>query len=185
MINDVLTETEDHMKGAVRALEEHLAGVRTGRASPALVDKMIVEYYGTLTPLYQMATVSVPEPMTIMIKPFDKSSLKPIEKAIQASDLKLTPNNDGAVIRLNLPPLTTERRKELVKVVHHKVEESKVSVRNIRRKAMDDLKDFEKEKMISEDERVAGEEKVQKLTDKYIEEVDHRGKQKEAEVMGN
>jgi ribosome recycling factor len=183
MINDVLHETETHMKGAIKALEEHLGAIRTGRASPLLVERMLVDYYGTATPLYQMATITVPEPMTIMIKPFDKTSIKSIEKAIQLSDLKLTPNSDGTVIRLNLPMLTQERRKELVKVVHHKVEESKVSVRNVRRNAMDDLKEFEKEKMISEDERSEGEEKVQKLTDKYIENVEMLGKRKEDEVL--
>lgn len=184
MINDVLTDTEAHMKSAIKALEEHLGTVRTGRANPALVEKMIVEYFGTPTPLYQMAQISVPEPMQIMIKPFDKGSIKAIEKAIQNSDLKINPNSDGTVIRLNLPMLTTERRRELAKVVHQKVEEGKVSVRNIRRNAMDDLKEFEKEKMISEDERAEGEDKIQKLTDKYIEVVDHTGKRKEEEVMG-
>jgi ribosome recycling factor len=183
MINDVLADAEAHMKSAIKALEDHLSTIRTGRANPALVEKMVVEYYGQPTPLYQMATISVPEPMQLMIKPFDKASLKAIEKAIQNSELKLTPNSDGVVIRLNLPALTQERRRELVKLVHQKIEEGKISVRNIRRNAMEDLKEFEKEKMISEDERTDGEEKVQKLTDTYIHQVEQVGKLKEEEVM--
>jgi ribosome recycling factor len=183
MINDVLSDAESHMKSAVKALEEHLGAVRTGRANPALVEKLLVEYYGQQTPLYQMATITVPEPMQIAIKPFDKNSIKAIEKAIQNSDLKLTPNSDGIIVRLNLPLLTTERRRELVKVVHQKVEEGKVSVRNIRRSAMEDLKEFEKEKLISEDELAEGEEKVDKLTAKYIEAIEGVGKHKENEVM--
>jgi len=183
MINDILADAESHMKSSIKALEEHLATIRTGRANPALVEKMVVEYYGQPTPLYQMATISVPEPMQLMIKPFDKASLKAIEKAIQTSELKLTPNSDGVVIRLNIPALTTERRRELVKLVHQKVEEGKIAVRNIRRNAMDDLKEFEKEKMISEDERKDGEERVQKLTDAFIVQVEQVGKHKEEEVM--
>jgi len=185
MINDALQDAEDHMKGAIKALDESLNSVRTGRANPALVEKMVVEYYGQLTPLYQMAQISVPEAMQLMIKPFDKGSIKAIEKAIQNSDLKLTPNSDGIVIRLSLPMLTTERRREMVKIVHQKVEDGKVSVRNIRRSAMDDLKEYEKEKLISEDERADGEDKIQKLTDKYIAQVEQTGKRKEDEVMGN
>src|SRR6476620_5059600 len=126
MINDVLKDAEARMKGAIHSLEEDLNGIRTGRASPALVEKLMVEYYGTPTPLYQMATINVPEAMLITIKPFDKSSLHTIEKAIMTSDLGLNPNNDGTIIRLALPPLTTERRKELVKVVHNKLEESRI-----------------------------------------------------------
>lgn len=184
MINDdVLKETETRMKGAIHALEENLNSVRTGRASPALVEKLLVDYYGTPTPLYQVATINVPEPMLLTIKPFDKSAIKAIEKAIQLSDLKLTPNNDGQLIRLALPMLTGDRRKELVKIVHTKIEESKVSLRNIRRGAMDDLRDFEKEKMISEDEKRQGEEHVEKLTSRYIEQVDSIGKRKEDEVL--
>jgi len=183
MVNDILADAEGHMKGAIKALEEHLATIRTGRANPALVEKMVVEYYGQPTPLYQMATISVPEPMQLMIKPFDKGSLKAIEKAIQNSELKLTPNSDGIVIRLNIPALTTERRRELVKIVHQKIEEGKISVRNIRRNAMDDLKEYEKEKMISEDEREDGEDRVQKLTDAFIQQVEQVGKHKEEEVM--
>jgi len=183
IIDDVSKETETKMKGAMHALEENLNAIRTGRASPALVEKLLVDYYGTPTPLYQVATINVPEAMLISIKPFDKSMLKAIEKAITQSDLHMTPNNDGQIIRLALPMLTTERRRELVKVVHTRIEEAKVSLRNIRRSAIDDLRDFEKEKMVSKDEKHQGEELIQKLTDKYIETVDSTGKQKEAEVM--
>ena len=183
MINDVLKDAESRMRGAIHALEEHLATIRTGRASPALVEKLMVEYYGTPTPLYQMATIQVPEPMLITIKPFDKSSLHPIEKAIMTSELGLNPNNDGTIIRLALPPLTQERRKELTKVVHHRIEDARVAIRNIRRSAIDDLREFEKESMISEDDSRDGQEEVQKLTDKYIDQVESIGKRKEQEIM--
>jgi len=183
MINDVLKDAEGRMKGAIHALEEDLNGIRTGRANPALVEKLEVEYYGTPTPLYQLATINVPEALMITIKPFDKTSLKTIEKAIQTSDLGLNPNNDGTMIRLILPPLTQERRKELVKVVHHRLEECRVALRNVRRSAIDDLRDFEKESLISEDDSAHGQTEVQKLTDKYIEQVESIGKRKETEIM--
>ncbi len=183
MINDVLKDAESRMKGAIHALEEDLSAIRTGRASPALVEKLMVPYYGTLTPLYQMATINVPEAQLITIKPFDKTSLRDIEKAIQASELGLNPNNDGTLIRLPLPPLTQERRKELVKVLHHRLEEAKVAIRNIRRSAIDDIREFEKESLISEDDSRRGQEDIQKLTDKYSELVDATGKHKEQEIM--
>jgi ribosome recycling factor len=183
MINDVLKDAEARMKGAISALEEDLGGIRTGRASPALVEKLMVEYYGTPTPLYQMATINIPEPMMITIKPFDKSTLRNIEKAIQMSDLGLNPNNDGTLIRLVLPPLTQERRKELAKLVHHRLEEAKVALRNVRRSAIEDLRDFEKESLISEDESRHGQDETQKLTDKYTEQVEAVGKRKEQDIM--
>jgi ribosome recycling factor len=183
MINDVLKDTESRMKGAIHALEEDLAAIRTGRASPALVEKLMVQYYGTPTPLYQMATINVPEAMLITIKPFDKTTLHDIEKAIQTSELGLNPNNDGTLIRLALPPLTQERRKELVKVLHHRMEDAKVAIRNIRRSAIDDVREFEKESLISEDDSRHGQDEVQKLTDKFIENVDSTGKRKEQEIM--
>jgi ribosome recycling factor len=183
MINDVLKDAEHRMKGAIHTLEEDLGTIRTGRASPALVEKLMVEYYGTPTPLYQMATINTPEAQLITIKPFDKGSLRNIEKAIQTSDLGLNPNNDGTIIRLALPPLTQERRKELVKTMHHRLEETKVAIRNVRRGAIDDLREFEKESLISEDESHQGQDQVQKLTDKYIEIVDSTGKHKEQEIM--
>lgn len=182
-IKDVLNDAEDRMKSAVSVLEDDLMGLRTGRASTGLVEKLMVDYYGAATPLYQIATITVPEAQLIAIRPFDKSSLKAIEKAIQASELGLNPNNDGAIIRLNIPALTQERRHELQKVVHRRTEESRVAVRNVRRSAIDDLREFEKEKLISEDESKRGQEDVQKLTDKYIHEIDEAGKRKESEIM--
>ena len=167
MLKDVYKETEARMKGAIQALEEDLGGIRTGRASPALVERLQVEYYGSPTPLIQLASISVPEARQLLIRPFDASSLKTIERAILASDLGLTPNNDGKSIRLNLPPLTEERRKELVKVVNHRVEEGRVAARNVRRDSIRDLRDFEQEKMISEDDLKVGEEELQKITDRY------------------
>ena len=183
MLKEVYQETETRMKGAIQALEEDLGGIRTGRAHPALVEKLHVEYYGSPTPLQQLASISVPEPRQLMIKPFDKSTIKAIEKAIMASDLGLTPNNDGLVIRLNLPALTEERRRELVKHVHHRLEEARVALRNIRRDSMKDVKDFEAEKMISEDDRLRGEEEIQKLTDRFMAEVEKIGYHKEQEIM--
>jgi ribosome recycling factor len=183
MIKDVLKDAEDRMKGALSVLEDDLIGMRTGRASTGLVEKLMVDYYGNETPLFQLATLSVPEAQLIAIRPFDKTSLKTIEKAILASDLGLTPNNDGTIIRLNIPPLTQERRQELQKLVNKRVEEARVAVRNIRRSAIDDLRDFEKEKMFSEDEGKRGQEDVQKLTDKYIAEIEEAGKRKQAEIM--
>ena len=182
MVKEALADAEERMKGAITALEQNLATIRTGRASPALVERLMVEYYGTPTPLQQLATISAPEPRLLTIKPFDPSSLKDIERGILASDLGLTPSNDGKLIRLNIPPLTAERRKELIKVVHHRLEEARVAVRNIRRAAHDDLREFEKEKVISEDDLRRGETDLQKLTDKYIEKVDEHGKRKEAEI---
>ena len=182
MVKDALREAEERMKGAMRALEETLHTVRTGRASPALVEKLMVDYYDTPTPLMQLATISAPEPRLLTIKPFDASSLKNIEKAIQASDLNLTPSNDGKLIRLNIPPLNEERRKDLIKVVHHRVEDARVAVRNVRRDVHNDLREFEKEKLISEDERKRGEDELQKLTDRHIEQVEALGKKKEEEI---
>ncbi len=183
MIKDMLSSAESRMRGAIQVLHDDLAAIRTGRANPGLVEKMAVEYYGTPTPLMQLASISVPEPRSLMIKPFDPTTIKVIEKAIQASELGLNPNNDGKVIHLNLPPLTEERRRDLVKHVHHRLEESRVAIRNIRRDAHNDMRDFEKEKLISEDELERGEEELQKLTDRFIEEVGDMGKKKESEIM--
>jgi ribosome recycling factor len=183
MVNDALSEAESRMKGAVRALEEDLAAIRTGRASPALVERLPVEYYGTPTPLMQLATISAPEPRLLTIRPFDPSSLKDIERAILVSDLGLTPSNDGKMIRLNIPPLTEERRHELVRVVRNRTEEARVAVRNVRRDVHNDLREFEREKLISEDELKRGEADLQKVTDKYIERVNETGERKETEVL--
>jgi ribosome recycling factor len=183
MLKDAHFEAEARMKGAIEALEEDLGGIRTGRASPALVEKLSVEYYGMPTPLMQLATISVPESRMLLIRPFDGATLRGIERAIQASDLGLTPNNDGKVIRLNLPPLTEERRHDLVKIVHTRLEEARVAMRNVRRDGIKDLREFEHEKLISEDELEEGEENLQKLTDKYIELVNEIGLRKEKEIM--
>lgn len=183
MIRETVKEAEHHMKGAITSLEEDLSGIRTGRATPALVEKLPIDYFGMPTPLMQLASISIPEARAIMIKPFDPSTLKAIEKSILASELGLTPNNDGKAIRLNLPPLTEDRRRDLVKLVHARLEESRIAIRNIRRDIIKDLKEFEKEKMISEDDLKTGEEEIQKLTDRMINEIDVTGTRKEKEIM--
>ncbi len=183
MIRDIVKDAEGRMKGALQTLEEDLTGIRTGRATPALVEKLPIDYYGMPTPLMQLASISVPEARALLIKPFDPATIKTIERSILASELGLTPNNDGKVIRLNLPPLTEERRRELVKVVNSRLEETRVAVRNVRRDLIKDLRDFEKEKMISKDDLELGEEELQKLTDRMIEEIDKVGQRKDAEIM--
>ncbi|MBM3151895.1 MAG: ribosome recycling factor [Chloroflexi bacterium] len=183
MIKDILKVTENRMHAAIQSLVDNLAAIRTGRASPALVEKLPIDYYDTPTPLMQLATITVPEPRTLLIRPFDPSSLKTIERSILASDLGLTPNNDGKQVRLALPPLTEDRRRELVKVCHHRAEEARISVRNIRRDSKKDMEEYEKEKLISKDDLERGEEDLQKLTDRFIEEVDKAGRHKEAEIM--
>jgi ribosome recycling factor len=183
VIKEVLQELRERMGRSVEALQEDLMGIRTGRASPALVEKLPIEYYGTMTPLNQMASIAAPEPRLLVIKPWDPSALADIERAILKSDLGLTPMNDGKLIRLNVPRLTEERRRELVKLVSRRVEEGRIAVRNLRRDALQDLKEFEKEKMISEDEFFRGKDDVQDLTDEFIEEIDAIGKRKEEELM--
>lgn len=183
VIKDLLKEAESRMQSAISVLEHDLSGIRTGRANPGLVEKLHIEYYGAETPLMQLASISVPEPRSLLIKPFDRSTLKAIEKAILGSELGLTPNNDGQAIRLNLPVLTEERRRDLVKLVNHRVEEAKVALRNVRRDIMKDLKEFETEKLVSEDERKRGEDDLQKMMDKKIAEIDAIGKRKDQEIM--
>jgi ribosome recycling factor len=183
MIEDALKETEDRMKKSVEALSNDLVNIRTGRASPALVERLQVEYYGTNVPLNQLSTISVPEPRLLVIRPFDPSSLPSIEKAILKSDLGLTPSNDGKVIRLSIPRLTEERRLELVKMVQKRVEEARVAVRNCRRDGLQDMRDLEKEKLVSEDDYFRGKDKMQEMTDKYVEEIDGVGAAKEQQIM--
>ncbi|MCP4141873.1 MAG: ribosome recycling factor [Chloroflexi bacterium] len=183
MLNDIQADAKKRMQGAIQALENDLLRIRTGRANPALVEHIRVEYYGVPTPLQQLASVGVPEPRTILIKPFDPSTLKEIERGILASDVGLTPNNDGKVVRLNLPPLTEDRRKELVKVVNRRAEEARVSIRNIRRDLIRDLRDYENEKMISEDEQKRGEDDLQKETDLFVGKIDKLYETKEAEIL--
>ena len=182
-IKSLLKDAETRMNGAIQSLVDDLNGIRTGRASPALVEKLPVEYYGTPTPLMNLASISVPEPRTLTIKPFDAGSLKDIEKAIRVSDLGLNPNSDGKVIHLNLPPLTEERRRDLVKHMHHRLEEARIAVRNVRRVLHNDIREYEKEKLITEDDLERGEEDLQKLTDKFVEEIAKLGQNKEKEIM--
>lgn len=183
MINDVLSEAEERMRRAVAVLRDDLLTIRTGRASPALVDRIRVDYYGTATPLNQLATISAPEPRLLVVRPWDPGALSAIEKSILKSDLGLTPNNDGKVIRLPIPQLTEERRRELARVVNQRVEEGHVAVRNIRRDSLKDLQDLEKEKLIPEDDFYRGKDRLQDLTDKYIGEMDELGRLKQEEIM--
>ena len=183
MIDDVLKDTEGKMGKAVEALERDLGGVRTGRASARLVDNVKVDYYGAPTPLNQVASISVPEARMIVIQPWDKSVVPLIEKDILKSDLGLNPSTQGNMIRLKIPELTEERRKELVKVVKKKVEDGRISVRNIRRGSLEKLREMQKGKEISEDEEKRAEKQLQEITDKFIGEVDGIGKNKEQEVM--
>jgi ribosome recycling factor len=182
MINDIINETKSKMKSSLSVFEEDLQGIRGGRASTALVDRLPVEYYDQQIELRQLATISTPEPMLILIRPFDKAAVKAIERSIQQSNIGINPNVDGDNIRLNMPPLTRERRQELVKFLHKRVEEARVTIRNIRRGANDDLKDFEKEGLISEDELEKGQQEVQKLTDQYIEQIEEMSKRKEQDI---
>ncbi|MBQ9487992.1 MAG: ribosome recycling factor [Selenomonadaceae bacterium] len=183
MTKDVINAAEDKLQKSLDALKKEYGTLRAGRAAPSLLDKVMVDYYGTPTPVNQMANVTVPEPRMLMIKPYDKGSLKDIERAIQKSDLGLTPNSDGIAIRLSIPQPTQERRKELVKVVNKKAEECKVAMRNIRRDANELIKKMEKNKEITEDDRKEGQDKMQKLLDKYIKLVDSTKATKEKEVM--
>lgn len=183
MIKEIISEAEERMKKAIDVLRKDFASLRAGRATPALLDKILVDYYGVPTPINQMANISVPEPRLLVIQPWDKGVISTIEKAILKSDLGLTPNSDGNVIRLSIPQLTQERRTELVKVCKKKAEEARVAIRNIRRDANDQLKDFEKEGEISEDDTRRGQDEVQKLTDKCVKDVDQVLERKEQEIM--
>jgi ribosome recycling factor len=183
MLKDVLQDARERMEKAIEALHGDLRSIRTGRASPALVERIPVDYYGSATPLNQLAGITVPEPRMLMIRPWDRSTIGIIEKAILKSDVGLTPTNDGQVIRLAVPQLSEERRRDLTKLVARRVEEGRVAIRNIRRDAIDMLRDLEKEKLIDEDELYEGREEAQKLTDQFIKEIDEIGKTKEAEIL--
>jgi ribosome recycling factor len=183
MVKETLLEAENKMKSAEKTLEESFASLRTGRASPMLVEKLMVDYYDVPTPLMQLATISAPEPRLLAIKPFDPTSIKTIEKGILASDLGLTPSNDGKIIRLSIPALTEDRRKDLAKIVHHRAEEARIAIRNVRRDSHNDLREFEKEKVISEDDLKRGEEDLQKLTDRMVEKVEAAVERKTREIM--
>jgi ribosome recycling factor len=178
----VLRQAEDKMKKAVSVNLEELSSIRSGRASPALLSRVVVDYYGTKTPLNQIANLSVPEPRLLVISPYDPNSLAAIEKAILASDLGITPNNDGQVVRLVFPQLTEDRRKELVKVAHTRAEEGRVAIRSIRRHAKEDLLKMKKDAALSEDEEHSAENELQKLTDKYVGQVDDNLQRKEKEL---
>ncbi len=183
MYIDVHKEMEKSMKKTIEVLKDDLNTVRAGRANPAMLDKIMVEYYGTMTPIRQVASVTAPEPRLVNVQPYDATALQAIEKAIISSDLGLNPSNDGKIIRINIPQLTEERRKDLVKLVKKIAEEGKVAIRNERRNANDDLKKLEKKKELTEDDLKEGLDKVQEITDKYIEEIDELVKKKEAEIM--
>jgi ribosome recycling factor len=183
MIKEHLADTKARMKKAVEALEAKLRTIRTGRASPALVEQVMVDYYGTPTPLKQLAVISAPEPQLLTIRPYDPGSLGDIERAILKSELGLTPSNDGKIIRLPIPRLTEERRQDLAKMVRQRIEEGKIALRNIRREALEDLRDFEKEKLISEDEFYGGKDDLQKLTDNYGEQMDEISGRKQREIL--
>lgn len=183
LVKEILDDARERMGKAVQALRYDLASIRSGRASPALVERLTVDYYGVPTPLMQLAAITTPEPRLIVIRPFDPSSLTMIERAIMKSDLGINPNNDGQVIRLALPPLTEERRRDLVRLVHKRVEEARVAVRNIRRDAIADLRDMEKEKMISEDELHRQIDRVEEMTREHVEQINELGQLKENEIL--
>jgi ribosome recycling factor len=183
MIDETIENAEKRMKSAVAVLQRELDGIRTGRARPGLVEALKVDVYDTTLPLNQLATISVPEARLIVIQPWDRQAAGAIEKAILKSDLGLNPVNDGHTIRLAIPQLTEERRKELVKMVHKKVEEGRVAVRNVRRHSVEELRALDKGKEISEDDEKRAEEQLQKMTDRFIEEIDKVGKEKEAELL--
>lgn len=183
MVEDVLKSTRDEMEKVVAAFKKDLQHVRTGRASTAILEGLTVEYYGARTPLIQLATLNAPEASLLLIQPFDKSSIQAIEKAIREAQFGLNPQNDGKLIRIPVPPLTEERRKEIVKQVRKVTEDYRVSVRGHRRDSLEMLKEFEKEKDISEDDRRHGAEKIEALTKEYVERLDHMVKIKEAEIM--
>jgi ribosome recycling factor len=183
MAEDIFEDGERRMQKAVEVLRQDLSAIRTGRASPALIERIQVDYYGVPTPINQVASISIPEARLLVIQPWDRKLLTDIEKAIQKSDLGINPNNDGQVIRLNVPPLNEERRREMVKSVHKKLDEHKVAVRNIRRDVHDKLRDREKKKEISEDELKRSTDRLQKLTDRFVDEMEKVGKTKELEIL--
>jgi len=182
LINEVKSTAQDKMEKAVQVLKRDLMSLRAGRANPALLDKVIVDYYGSPTPVNQLANISTPDPRTLFIQPWDKSAVAQIEKSILKSELGLTPNNDGSAIRITIPPLTEERRTDLVKVARKTGEEAKVAVRNVRRDANDELKKLEKNGEVNEDSSRRGQDEIQKLTDQFIKEVDKVVADKEKEI---
>jgi ribosome recycling factor len=182
-VQAALDEAGRKMKAAVNVFRDELSGVRTGRATPALLSRITFEYFGSQLPIKDMASMSVPEPRLLVVQPFDKSAIPAMEKALQASDLGITPSNDGNVIRLSFPPLTEERRRDLIKVVHQRAEEARVAVRNVRRHSKEELEKLEREHTISEDELRRAEKELQKLTDQHVAEVDDALVHKEKELL--
>jgi len=183
MIRELLQDAEGRMRGAITSLSADVAGYRTGRASPQLVEKLEVEMYGQAMHLIQMAVISVPEPQQLAIRPYDVNAVSAIERAIMKSNLGLMPNSDGKIIRLNLPRLTEERRRDLTKMLGRRIEEAKIAVRNVRRDVLNDLREFKSESMITEDDFFRGQDDLQALTDKFVKEIDALGSQKEEEIM--
>ncbi len=183
MIKDLLNKTRARMKKTASSLESDLRAIRTGRASPALVERVMVEYYGTPTPLNQLAVISVPEPQLLTVRPYDPASLADIERGILKSELGLTPSNDGRIIRLPIPRLSEERRQELAKLVRRRVEEAKVALRNIRRESLDDLRDFQKDKLVSEDDYYRGKDDLQELIDAQSKKMDEISARKQREIL--
>ena len=183
MINEVFADTDDRMTKAIESLRYDLTTIRTGRATPSLVDRLMVEYYGTPTPLQQLATITIPEAQMISIRPYSAGDIPAIEKAIAKSDLNLNPTNDGQQVRIIIPALNEERRRELNKLVSRRGEDARVAVRNVRRDAISDLRDMEKESMISEDDSHRAQDRMQEKTDSYIKQVDEIVREKEAEIM--
>lgn len=183
MVNEIIADAKERMQSALEAARRGFAGIRSGRASASLLDRIHVEYYGSVTPLNQLATISVPEARLIIVQPWDKSQIQAVEKAILQSDLGLTPTNDGTVIRIAVPQLTEERRKELVRVVRKEAEERRVVIRNVRRDANDTIKELEKDKELSTDESRRAQENIQELTDTYIKEIDALLETKEKEIL--
>jgi ribosome recycling factor len=183
MYQELLRETEQRMHRAVEVLKADLRTIRTGRASPALLERVMVDYYGQPTPLNQLAVISAPEPTLLVVRPYDPGSLEEIERGILKSDVGLTPSNDGRIVRLPIPRLTEERRQELAKLVGQRVEEGKIALRNIRRDTLEDLREFEKEKLLSEDDFYRGKEKLQDLIDRYTEQMEEIGTRKQREIV--
>lgn len=183
MYRDLIVKSEETMKKTISFLKEELATIRAGKANPKLVDKILVSYYGAMTPLNQIANISVPEPRSLLIQPWDANALKDIERAIQTSDLGINPTNDGKLIRLVLPILTEERRKDLLKIAKKETENAKIAVRNVRRDSNDEIKKLQKQGEISEDDQKRAEEEMQKLTDRYIDLIDGIYKDKEKEIL--
>lgn len=183
MIDKAMKQAEDKMSKAIDVTREEFVGVRTGRASPALVQRLHVDYYGAPTPLQQLAGISVPDPRSLLISPYDRSAISAIEKAIMASDIGITPSNDGAAIRLNFPALTEERRKELIKLVRDRAEHGRVAIRNIRRHAKEEIERDQKAGDLSEDDMHRAEKELQRLTDRFVGELDEMLQRKEAELL--